>query len=113
MGIRAFGKHGVLQQEKLNEQEFVVDLTLGIDLDKAAEKDDLNETVNYDEVAKLVHKAIKGPSFNLIEKLAGSIAQEILETFKLVEKIKVTVHKPKAPISVPFQDVSVTIKKQR
>lgn len=111
-GIRALGKHGVLAQEKVTEQEFVVDVTLGLDLDKAAARDDLNETVNYDEVAKLIHSAIKGPTFNLIEALAGSIATEILARFKAVEKVKVTVHKPRAPISVPFEDVSVTIKKE-
>ena len=112
-GIKAFGKHGVLEHEKLNEQEFSVDVALGLDLHKASKNDDLNETVNYEEIAKLVNKAIKGPTFNLIEALAGNIAEEILDTFKLVEKVKVTVHKPKAPISVPFEDVSVTIKKKR
>ncbi|NDA39784.1 MAG: dihydroneopterin aldolase [Actinobacteria bacterium] len=112
-GIKALGKHGVLEHEKLVEQEFVVDVTLGIDLDKAIKRDELKETVNYDEVAKLIHKVITGPTFNLIEALAGKIVNEILEKFDLVEKVKVTVHKPKAPISVPFTDVSVTIKRER
>jgi dihydroneopterin aldolase len=112
-GIKALGKHGVLEHEKLVEQEFVVDVTLGIDLDKAIKRDELKETVNYDEVANLIHKVITGPTFNLIEALAGKIVDEILEKFNLVEKVKVTVHKPKAPISVPFTDVSVTIKRER
>lgn len=112
-GIKASGKHGVLEREKQEEQEFIVDVTLGIDLEKAADRDNLKDTVNYDEVAKLIHKIITGPTFNLIEALAGKIVDEILDEFDLVEKVKVTVHKPKAPISVPFGDVSVTIKRER
>jgi len=112
-GVTLLGKHGVLEQEKLNEQEFVVDIALKLDLHKAAKKDDLKETVNYDELAKLVHEIIKGPTMNLIEALAGKIADRVLSDFKIVEKVKVTVHKPKAPISVPFTDVSVTLERER
>jgi dihydroneopterin aldolase len=112
-GIKALGKHGVLAEEKTTEQEFIVDVTLGIDLEEAVTKDDLNKTVDYDEVAKLVHKIITGPTYNLIEALAGKIVDEIFAHFELVDKVKVTLHKPKAPISVPFADVSVTIKRER
>jgi dihydroneopterin aldolase len=112
-GIKALGKHGVLADEKKTEQEFIVDVTLGMDLEKAITKDDLSKTVNYDEVAKLVHKIVTGPTHNLIEALAGKIVDEIFAGFDLVDKVEVTVHKPKAPISVPFADVSVTIKRER
>ena len=56
---------------------------------------------------------IKGPSLNLIEALADRIATRVLHTFDLIKEVKVTVHKPKAPISVPFDDVSVTLKKKQ
>ncbi len=112
-GIKAEGKHGVLEEEKNSFQPFVVDIELELDLKKAAEEDDLSETVNYDEVAKLVVEVIKGPTLNLIEALADRIATRILHSFDLIEEVKVTVHKPKAPISVPFDDVSVTLKKKR
>lgn len=112
-GVRAHGKHGVLQQEKLSEQEFIVDAELKMDLQAAAKSDDLAKTVSYEDIAVLIHKIITGPSVNLIETLAGKISDEILENYSKVEKVKVTVHKPTAPISVPFGDVSVTIKRER
>jgi dihydroneopterin aldolase len=112
-GIKADGTHGVLAQEKLTPQPFIVDIELELDLEKAAEEDDLSETVDYDAVAKLVVEVIKGPSVNLIEALADRIATRVLHSFDLIEVVKVTVHKPKAPISVPFDDVSVTFKKKR
>ena len=113
IGIKAEGRHGVLEKEKNSFQPFVVDIELELDLEKAAEEDDLSETVNYDEVAKLVVEVIKGPTLNLIEALADRIATRILHSFDLIEEVKVTVHKPKAPISVPFEDVSVTLKKKK
>ena len=112
-GIMAEGVHGLLEQEKMTPQPFIVDIELELDLEKAATEDDLSETVNYDEVAKLVVEAIKGPSLNLIEALADRVAARVLHSFDLIDEVKVTVHKPKAPISVPFGDVSVTLKKAR
>ena len=112
-GIKAEGTHGVLEQEKLTPQPFIVDIELELDLEKAATEDDLSETVDYDAVAKLVAEVIKGPSLNLIEALADRIATRVLHSFDLIEEVKITVHKPKAPISVPFDDVSVTLKKRQ
>ena len=112
-GIKSRGKHGVLPEEKTAEQLFIVDVELKLDLEDAAKKDDLEKTVNYDEVARKADQIIKGPTVNLIETLATRIGTAILEEFERVEKVKVTVHKPNAPISVPFGDVSVTIKLER
>ena len=112
-GISGRGKHGVLPSEKSEEQEFIVDVILKAKLLKAAESDDLAETIDYAEVAKLAHRVITGPSVNLIEKLAKEIGELILKNFSKVESAEVTVHKPKAPIPIPFKDVSVTIKSER
>jgi len=113
IGIIGRGKHGVLPFEKSEEQEFVVDVTLKAKLLKAAKSDALAETIDYAEIAKLAHQVITGPSVNLIEKLAKEIGDLILENFPKVESAEVTVHKPQAPIPIPFKDVSVTIKSER
>lgn len=112
-GIRARGKHGVFEEEKINGQDFVVDAELKVDMKEAAHNDDFAKTVNYDDVSSLIHNIIKGPSVNLIETLADRIGKAILKDFYRVEEVEVTVHKPNAPISVPFGDVSVTIKNKR
>ena len=112
-GITASGKHGVLPIEKMEAQEFVVDVTLKTELATAAKSDSLADTVDYSEVAKLVHQVITGSSVNLIEKLAGDIGNLILNKFPKVDSVEITVHKPKAPIPVAFGDVAVTIKSER
>ena len=112
-GIKAHGKHGVFEYEKIDGQDFVVDATLKVNLKEAAYSDDLDKSVNYDEVSVLIHETIQGPSVNLIETLAERIGDVILNKFKTVEEVEVTVHKPGAPVSVPFGDVAVTLKFER
>ena len=107
-GIRGFGFHGVLPEERRIGQEFVVDLKLNLDLRKAASDDDLALTVHYGEVAQVVVEVIQGPAVDLIETLAEKIASQVLR-FELVDSVDVEVHKPQAPIPVSFTDVSVKI----
>ena len=107
-GIRGFGYHGVLPAERADGQEFIVDVTLHLELAPAGTSDDLTKSVHYGEVASDVHAQIVGEPVNLIEALAERIASKILAR-KLVQSVMVTVHKPTAPIEVPFADVSVTI----
>ena len=76
-------------------------------------KDDLSKTVNYADVATLVIRHIKAEPVNLIETVAESIATDVLKNFPLVEKIKVKIHKPQAPLGIEFDDVIVTIKRKR
>lgn len=108
IGIKGFGYHGVLPAERADGQEFIVDVTLQFSLAPAGLSDDLTKSAHYGEVANDVHAEIVGDPVNLIEALAERIASKIL-TRKLVQTVVVTVHKPTAPIEVPFADVSVTI----
>ena len=112
-GIEALGYHGLFDVERENGQPFIVDVELELDLEKAGNSDDLNDSVDYNDVATLVHNEIIGPPVTLIEALAENISEKILKVYEDVEKVKVTVHKPRAPISVPFGDVSITIKRER
>lgn len=107
-GIRAIGHHGIFAEERSKGQEFIVDLELHLPLKKAGELDEISQTVDYGLIALQVHKHIIGDPVNLIETLAENISQEILQN-KLIEKVVVTVHKPNAPITVDFSDVSVTL----
>lgn len=111
-GIRATGHHGVLEFERINGQVFSVDVTLHIDVSSAAESDDLSRTVDYDEIARMVNGHITGEPVQLIETLADRIARECLK-HSIVSAADVTVHKPQAPISVPFEDVAVTVRRSR
>lgn len=111
-GISAHGFHGVLDFEKANGQDFVVDVTLEVDLRRAGRTDLLAHTVNYAEVAADIVGLITGPSLDLIESLAEQVAATALRR-PLVQAVEVTVHKPQAPVGVPFGDVQVTVERLR
>lgn len=111
-GVRAFGHHGVLEHEKRDGQDFVVDVTLTLDLRPAGTSDDLARTVNYAEVAADVVDVVTGPPHDLIETVAEQIAARTLAR-PLVESVEVTVHKPQAPVGVPFGDVEVVVRRER
>jgi dihydroneopterin aldolase len=111
-GIRGMGHHGVFEHERIDGQEFTVDVTLTVDTRRAATTDDLVDTVDYGAVADAVHSLIEGAPVNLIETLADRMAHACL-TFDGVLAVVVTVHKPQAPIRVPFADVTVTVERER
>lgn len=109
-GVSARGNHGVLDFEKRDGQTFLVDVTMRCDLRRAGRTDDLAATVNYAEVADDVVARITGPSFDLIERLAEVIADDVLR-HDLVESVEVVVHKPEAPVGHPFTDVRVRVER--
>ncbi|MEW9533331.1 dihydroneopterin aldolase [Microbispora sp. NPDC049125] len=111
-GLRARGRHGCLPAERELGQEFVVDVTLFLDTAPAAAADDLRKTVDYGALAMELARIVEGEPVNLIETLAGRLADACL-AHDLVEEAEVSVHKPAAPIPLPFDDVVVTIRRGR
>jgi dihydroneopterin aldolase len=109
-GLRVRGFHGVFDHERRDGQDFVIDVTLWLDLSTAVATDDLTTTVHYGELAQLAAGIVAGPPRDLIEAVAGEIADRIMETYS-PHAVEVTVHKPSAPIPLDFQDVAVTIRR--
>jgi dihydroneopterin aldolase len=112
-GISAIGYHGVFPEERKNGQSFVVDLKLKFDLAPAGESDDLTKTINYASVAEVTAEEITGEPVALIETLATRISKRLLQDFPLLDSVVVTVHKPQAPVSVTYSDISVSIERHR
>lgn len=111
-GIGGWGFHGVHDDERENGQRFVIDVSLGLDLSAAAAADNLGLTVDYGDLAEGVHEVIAAEPRQLIE----SVAQRVMDLclgYPPVLWASVTVHKPMAPIQVPFADVSVTIERRK
>ncbi|MGL5819963.1 MAG: 2-amino-4-hydroxy-6-hydroxymethyldihydropteridine diphosphokinase [Phycicoccus sp.] len=107
-GIRGRGCHGVFEFERREGQEFVVDVDLAVDLAAAGASDDLGETVDYGAVASSVLARVEGEPHDLVERLAEVIAADAL-VHPAVDEVTVTVHKPQAPVPVPFGDVAVSV----
>ncbi len=112
IGITGTGYHGVFEHERREGQEFSVDVVLDVRTSEAAATDDLADTVDYGAVSVAVHELIVGEPVDLIETLAERIAQTCL-AFAGVERVEITVHKPSAPIPVPFRDVQLRIVRER
>jgi dihydroneopterin aldolase len=111
-GLRVRGHHGVFDFERRDGQDFVVDLTVWLDLAPAAASDDLADTLHYGELAQRVAAIVGGPPADLIETVAGRIADEVL-TDPRVDAVEVTLHKPQAPIPFDFADVAVVLHRTR
>ncbi|TPW74212.1 dihydroneopterin aldolase [Schumannella soli] len=107
-GLKAFAHHGVFEHERENGQLFVIDVEVRLPLGPAAGGDDLASTVHYGELSEQVVAAVERDPVDLIETVAERIAAVAL-SWPAVRETTVTVHKPSAPITVPFDDVSVTI----
>ncbi len=108
LGLRARGRHGVLAAERALGQVFVVDLALHVDTRAAAASDDLADAVSYADVAQAVHAVVGGEPVDLLETLAARLAAVVLADHR-VRAVDVAVHKPAAPVTVPFDDVVVRI----
>ena len=111
-GIRAHANHGVYAFERERGQMFRVDAVLELDTRAAAVSDDLEKTVNYAELAQKLYAVLTGEPVNLLETLAQQLADVCLAG-PLVDAVEITVHKPQAELGVPFDDVTVAIRRQK
>ncbi|TFD76483.1 dihydroneopterin aldolase [Cryobacterium psychrophilum] len=111
-GLRVNAHHGVYDFERENGQDFVIDVTVWLDLRTAAVSDDVSRTIHYGELANEVTVAAQHNPVDLIETVAERIAAVVL-LHEAAERVQVTVHKPQAPIEVPFTDVAVRIERTR
>lgn len=111
-GLRVRGHHGVLDHERRDGQDFIIDVTLEIDAAPAGASDDLSDTVDYGTLAAQLAEVVAGPPVNLIETLAARLADVCLADSR-VRAAEVAVHKPHAPVTVPVEDVVVTVRRTR
>jgi len=111
-GLRVRGRHGVFEHERRDGQDFVVDVTVWLDLAPAAASDDLADTLHYGELAERVAAIVGGEPHDLIETVAGRVADDVL-TDERVMGVEVTLHKPGAPIPLDFADVAVVVSRTR
>ena len=112
-GLLIHARHGVLEHESEVGQRFVIDLELDIDLSDSSRTDRLSDTVSYSNVVTTATSAFKDTNYYLLERAAGAVADAILAAFPRIRAVKVTVHKPHAPIAAIFEDVGVVLTRTR
>ena len=111
-GLSAFGYHGVFEHEKINGQEFIVDLEINYDASSAISSDNIAEALDYGEITKSVKDIIENTRRDLIEVLANDIADLLIKKDKVIE-VSVVLHKPQAPVAVKVSDIAVKITKTK
>jgi dihydroneopterin aldolase len=111
-GLKVRGHHGVFDHERRDGQEFIVDVTVWMDLAAAAASDDLTDTLHYGVLAQRVAAIVGGEPYNLIEAVAGRVADDVM-TDGRVQAVEVVLHKPQAPMPLEFADVSVVVRRSR
>jgi dihydroneopterin aldolase len=112
-GLAIHAYHGVMEHEGTVGQTFLLDLELGIDLAEASRSDRIASTVSYNEVVDCVSRAFCADRFRLVEAAAGAVAEAVLAHFPRITRVRVTVHKPHAPVPATFTDVGVSILRER
>ncbi len=112
-GLRVFAYHGVNPEEKVDGQNFVVDIIAYRPLLKAGKTDDINDTVSYAQMRKTVSRVLVEDKYNLLEKVAHRVAEQILLEYESIERVDVHIEKPEAPINAVFDYVGVEIARTR
>lgn len=111
-GLRVRGHHGVFEHERRDGQDFVVDITVWMDLTPAARSDRLDDTLDYGALAQRAAAIVGGPPCDLIEAVAGHVADDVFADVR-VQTVEVVLHKPQAPIPLEFADVAVVARRSR
>src|SRR3981189_3027461 len=112
-GVVIHARHGGMDHETEVGQRFVIDLELAIDLSDSSRTDRLVDTVSYSSVVTTATAAFKNANYKLLERAAGAVADAILAAFARIDAVKVTVHKPHAPIAALFEEAGVVLIRTR
>ena len=112
-GIEVMGRHGCSEAERQNEQLFIVDAELYLDLSRSGKSDDLNDTIDYVQVIGDIKKIVGGESRNLIEAVAQEIAETLLRKYFRLNGLKIIVSKVNPPIEDSFAGAAVQIVRSR
>ena len=111
--LHIFAYHGVNIEEKIHGQNYYIDITAEVDLLKACQTDDIDDSVSYSKMIKRAAYAFTSEKFDLIEKAAQEIADILLREFEPIRAVEVTVRKPEAPVKAEIGYVAVSIRRER
>lgn len=112
-GLKLFAYHGVNPEEKENGQDFIFDIELYVNMNKACHSDNVEDTVSYAKVVKTVRRVFTAQKYDLLERCAEVTAQAILDEYSEVLKVDLTLKKPQAPVKAEFEYMGVNIVRSR
>lgn len=110
--LKVFAHHGVFPEETRDGQDFYVNAKLFLDCRKAGKTDNLSDSLNYGEVSHFITDFLQDHTYKLIESVAEQLAEAMLLSMPVLKGVEIELCKPHAPIGHPFENVSVTMKRQ-
>ena len=111
--LEIFANHGLFEEENKLGQKFIFDIECELNYKKALFSDEMTDSISYADIADVVVKTATTNTYNLLERLVGEILKNIFNEFTQIEKIKLTVNKPTAPISYHFEKCGVKVETSR
>ena len=108
-GLKLFAYHGVNPEEKVDGQNFILDITAELDASAAKVSDNVDDTVSYAKIIKTARAAFTERSYDLIEAAANKVGMEIMKLYPALDSVTVFLKKPEAPIKAEFDYVAVEI----
>ena len=110
-GLEVFANHGVFPEENKLGQKFVISADLYTDTRRAGKTDELESSIHYGEVSTFIDWYLKENTFKLLERAAESLAEELLLITPGLQKIRLKIEKPWAPVKLPLKTVGVEIER--
>ena len=106
--IRCYAYHGVAPQENLIGNEYIIDLKLKVDISKAAQTDEVADTVNYAEVNQVIMAEMAVPS-KLLEHVGGRIIEKLFQQFPALEEIELHLSKRNPPMGADVESAGIEL----
>ena len=111
--LEVYAYHGVFPAEKELGQRFVLDLWVDYEMTRAARTGDLEASIHYGILAEQLTEWMQVEKIDLIETVAFQLVQKIFESYAFVEKVRLELKKPWAPVPLPLETCSVTIEREK
>ena len=103
-----FAYHGFYEEERKVGNRFVVDLSVTVDLNPAAQTDKLSQTVNYEVLYRIVKDEMEIPSY-LLEHMAGRILDQVYAKYAHIQSVTVSIAKQNPPVGGVCRQSKITM----
>ena len=111
--LEMFAKHGIYPEELSLGQKFVISAELFVDLRQAGKSDELEDSLDYGKVCHVIKSFVEKNSFRLIETVAERLAEKLLTENTTLQKVRLEIKKPWAPVAMHLEAVSIDIERSR
>jgi dihydroneopterin aldolase/2-amino-4-hydroxy-6-hydroxymethyldihydropteridine diphosphokinase len=109
--LEVFGYHGVMSEERALGQKFLISVEFFLNTRRAGISDALKYSLNYGDAARFIHEFMNTNTFQLIEAAAEQLANALLLNYEIIEKLRVTIKKPWAPIRLHVDYAAIEIER--